>query len=92
MALAQITVDQVLHGYQNGHSLLEASRRITPESERTMLTMSDMSGPTMAPGFESYITGYPLPDLQCFALARTWLATDMAAWFRLDTHAVVQGV
>ena len=89
MARAPIVLDQVLHGYQNGHSLLESSRKLSPESERIMLTMSDMSGPTMVPGFEDYITGYPLPELGCYALARTWLASDMKRPGSVWTHTLL---
>jgi hypothetical protein len=42
-----------------------------------MLSLSDMSGRSMVPGFESYITGYRVPDAKFYAFARTWYAPEM---------------
>ena len=54
-----------------------------------MLVLSDMSGPSMAPGFETYFTGYPLPDDGLFALGRTWHAPEMARVGCVWTHTLL---
>jgi hypothetical protein len=72
-----IEIHQALYGYSDGHRLLEASRSWPREIERTLLVLSDMSGPRMLPGFESYLTGYSLPDVGVYAFAKTWYAAEM---------------
>lgn len=84
-----IRVDQVLHGYANGHQQLAQSRMLSRASERAMLSFSDMSGPAMARGFESYLTGYPLPADGFYALARTWYATEMPRPGCVWTHTLL---
>jgi hypothetical protein len=83
-----IEIQQTLHGYSDGHRLLEASRALPRKTERTVLIVSDMSGPTMLRGFESYLTGYPLPDASLYALARTWYAAEMTRPGCVWTHTL----
>lgn len=54
-----------------------------------MLVQSDASGPGFEPGFESYLTGYPLPELRGFVLARTWHAPEMRRPGCVWTHSLV---
>ncbi len=72
-----ITVDQTLHGYSNGHTLLQSSARLSNDAARLMLSLSDMSGPGMRKGFETYLTAYSLPSEQTYVIARTWYASEM---------------
>lgn len=72
-----IAVQQTVHGYRDGHRLLRSSVQLGTDAARTLLVMSDMSGPTMQPGFEEYVTGYPLPGTDFYVLAKTWYASEM---------------
>ena len=56
-----VSIHQAIHGYREGHRLLGSSLSLGADSARAMLVLSDMSGPAMQPGFDKYITGYPLP-------------------------------
>jgi len=80
---------QTLHGYNDGHRLLKASRKLPPGVERFMLVMSDMSGSSMVHGFESYLTGYPLKEIKVYALARTWYAPEMKRPGCVWTHTLL---
>ena len=85
-----IHVDQALHGYRKGHELLATSRRLSREGARTLLELSDLSGPAARTrGFESYITGYPVPGEHLYAIARTWLATDGVRPGSVWTHTLL---
>lgn len=83
-----IQIQQTLHGYADGHRLLESSWTLPREAERVVLVLSDMSGPSMLRGFESYLTGYPLPDAGVYALARTWYAAEMPRPGCVWTHTL----
>ncbi len=82
-------VDQTLHGYNDGHRLLASSVQVPRTTQRVMLAMSDRSGPGRPKGFESYLTGYPLPELRSYAVARTWHATEMPRPGCVWTHTLV---
>ncbi len=71
-----IIIDQTLHGYSQGHHLLATSTQISKKSQRTMLLLSDLSGPEMHSGFSEYLTGYPLEDEEYYAFAKTWYAPE----------------
>ena len=77
MADNPIFLNQVLHGYRDGHTLLASSMNLPPEVKRVMLPISDMSGGRILRGFEEYVTGYPLKQIHCYALAKTWYAPEM---------------
>ena len=61
---------QLLHGYADGHRLLEGSFTLQDDLTRLMLRMSDLSGSSMVAGFEDYITGYPLSSINAYALQK----------------------
>jgi len=84
-----LTIDHALHGYADGHRLLACSTKLSRESQRTALVLSDVSGPTMTPGFETHFTGYPLPDDRLFALGKTWHAPEMARVGCVWTHTLL---
>jgi hypothetical protein len=84
-----LLVNQTLHGYSDGHRLLSGSLELPKELERVMLTMSDMSGPSMVHGFENYITGYPIPQMGMYVIAKTWYASEMTRPGCVWTHSIL---
>lgn len=84
-----IFIDQMLHGYKNGHSLLASSKRLSKRTERLILFLSDLSGPDISPGFETYITGYPLKEDALYAFSRTWYAPEMERPGCVWTHTLL---
>ncbi len=88
-AASEIRIDQSLHGYVDGHRLLASSRKLPNEAERAILILSDMSGPSMVDGFESYLTGYPLPATDAYVLGRTWYAPERGRPGCVWTHSLI---
>src|SRR5579863_6633039 len=84
-----VLLHQLLHGYSDGHRLIESSFRPQDDLTRLMLRMSDISGNGMVPGFEEYLTGYPLPSIDSYALAKTWSAPEMPRPGCVWTHTIV---
>src|SRR3954471_23899161 len=83
------SIHQAIHGYREGHRLLSSSLSLNPDSARAMLVLSDMSGPTMQPGFDEYLTGYPLPGSDLFVFAKTWYASEMQRPGCVWTHSLL---
>ncbi|WP_434301396.1 hypothetical protein [Corallococcus exiguus] len=83
------SIHQVIHGYREGHRLLSSSLPLNADAARTMLILSDMSGPAMQPGFDEYLTGYPLPGTELFVFAKTWYAPEMQRPGCVWTHSLV---
>jgi hypothetical protein len=54
-----------------------------------MLVLSDMSGPSMQPGFDEYLTGYPLAGTDYFVFAKTWYAPEMQRPGCVWTHSLL---
>ena len=69
-------IHQTLHGYEGGHRLLASSTPLPRTVEQLLAVQSDLSGPSRAPGFDSYLTGYPLKEIGVYAFARTWYASE----------------
>jgi hypothetical protein len=84
-----VQVQQVLHGYDRGHRELASSVSLSPDSKHAMLVLSDLSGPRATKGFDSYLTGYPVPGSDLYALARTWLAPEMPRPGCVWTHSLL---
>ncbi|HZZ26781.1 MAG TPA: hypothetical protein VFE46_02140 [Pirellulales bacterium] len=82
-------IQQTLHGYSEGHRLLASSRRLSASSQRTMRTLTDLSGPRLALGFEDYFSGYTLPDDRLFVFSRTWYADDAERPGCVWTHSLL---
>jgi hypothetical protein len=72
-----LQIEQALFGYEDGHRLLACSVEIPPEAERAILPLSDGPDLQVAVPAEGYISGYPLPLGERFALSRTWPAPEM---------------
>ena len=84
-------IHQSLHGYDNGHRLLASSVELPRQAQKTLAILSDLSGPSGVPGFESYLTGYPLSGTDFFALACTWQATKQRRPGCVWTHTLLMG-
>jgi hypothetical protein len=69
---------QLLHGYRGGHGQLSASVKLASRDSELVTRLSDLSG-SLSSGsqIDPYITAYPLPSGEFFAIARTW--PDLAA-------------
>jgi hypothetical protein len=66
-------VHQQVHGYRHGHEMLTSSIRLELDDRETITRLSDLSGSAAgAKMFEPYLTAYPLPSNEYFALAKTW--------------------
>lgn len=74
----RIQIHQLLHGYENGHQQLAGSITLDQVDSKLVLFQSDLSGPTLVHGFETYVSGYPLKSAPYYALARTWYAQEMS--------------
>jgi hypothetical protein len=86
---SMVIMQQTLHGYRNGHRLLSASFPIPTQSKALLLSLSDMSGPSMVSGFEKYLTGYPISELAMYAFATTWYAPEMQRPGCVWTHTIL---
>lgn len=85
----QLSVHQALHGYDDGHRLIAASRDLPAAAQRTVLLLSDWSGSGRVSGFDAYITGYPLPHANAYAFAKTWYAHEMKRPGCVWTHTLL---
>jgi hypothetical protein len=51
--------------------------------------MSDLSGGSVFPGFDEYLTGYPVPALNLYVFAKTWYAAEMPRPGCVWTHSLI---
>lgn len=81
-------INQALFGYSNGHRLLASSIKLSTNSKRLMERLSDLSGNEISQNSDGYYTGCWLSEENCYAICKTWYATEMprpgCAW----THAI----
>jgi hypothetical protein len=82
-------INQLLHGYDRGHRLLAGSVSLGPNADAALLSLTDLAGPVPPSGFTTYLTGYLVPDSEYFAVARTWLATEMKRPGSVWTHTLL---
>jgi hypothetical protein len=87
--MGRLRVHQAIHGYRDGHRLVSSSTPLPIDASRAMLVLSDMSGPSMYPGFEEYMTGYPLAGTNFYVLAKTWYASEMQRPGCVWTHSLL---
>lgn len=85
----RIKVDQTLHGYSEGHRLIEGSVKLQQPDARTMLVLSDASGSGSRIPADGYLTGYPLAEAGKYVLARTWAAPEMSRPGCVWTHSLL---
>lgn len=81
-------IHQALHGYRDGHSLIAASVELPRQVRAEIQRLSDRSGPGEEPGFENYLTAYPVPGMASYAFARTWSAPEMPRPGCVWTHTL----
>ena len=86
---AHLVLEQTLHGYSEGHELLASSSKLPREARRMLLSISDLSGHGFVDGFDGYLTGYPLPTIEKYALGRTWYAPEMSRPGCVWTHTLL---
>lgn len=82
-------INQSLHGYSDGHRLISSSLSLSSADARTMVVMSDLSGPGVKPESSGYLTGYPLEVAGKYVLARTWAAPEMPRPGCVWTHSLI---
>ena len=87
----KLEIQQILHGYSDGHRKLASSCRLPKDAERQILVLSDLSGPGGSDQFDSYLTGYPVESGDYYALARTWPAPEMGRPGCVWTHTLLIG-
>lgn len=85
----RIKVEQTLHGYSEGHRLIEGSLKLPQSDARTMLMLSDASGSGSRIPASGYITGYPLAESGKYVIARTWAAPEMSRPGCVWTHSLL---
>lgn len=88
MIVDEFYVEQTLHGYSNGHRLLQASSKLSEQDSKKMMILSDLSGNEFVNGFERYFTGYNL-DNNHIVLACTWYAEEMKRPGCVWTHSLI---
>ena len=66
-------IQKQVHGYRQGHQLLDSTVTLETRDQDTVSRLSDLAGP-LGPGelFKPYLTGYPLPSGEYYVLARTF--------------------
>ena len=85
----RVLLQQMLHGYSEGHRMLATSTDLPARDAKTVLMMSDASGPAATIGAEGYLTGYPLSESGHYALARTWPAPELPRPGCVWTHTIL---
>lgn len=83
-----LEIDQSLHGYSNGHQLLACSRELSIEENRISVLQSDLSGSNVLPGYEEYISGYPIEEGNIYVFSKTWYANEMPRPGCVWTHSL----
>ncbi|MFC0403112.1 hypothetical protein [Paraburkholderia rhizosphaerae] len=84
-----VRVHQALHGYADGHRQIALSTPLQLRDQKTLLALSDISGPGAQIEEDGYLTGYPLADSGFYALARSWPAPEMPRPGCVWTHTLL---
>lgn len=83
-------IHQLLHGYSEGHKLLAGSvSNIPPKDRKKLAVLSDWDEYTTGRDDDSYITCYPLPESNYYAIAKTWYANEMDRPGCVWTHTLL---
>ena len=68
-------IEQLLYGYDDGHTLLTGSILINSAADSARLAMlSDWSGYRTTDDDDSYLTAFPLVDSPYYVVAKSWYA------------------
>ncbi len=89
MTIAPLIVQQLVHGYRDGHRLLVSSTDLTSADQRAAREMSDLPGSTLRSSFAPYLTRYALPSGRWLAYAKTWQADDLPRSGCVWTHTLL---
>lgn len=84
-----IKIHQALHGYTDGHRELALSAALSARDTKTLLTLSDRSGPGVKIPSGGYLTGYPLAESSLYVVARTWAAPELPRPGCVWTHSLL---
>lgn len=84
-----LIIHQTLHGYSNGHHLLESSILLADDSKRKMDVLSDLSGTDAIDGFDFYYSGYLLESEKLIVFSKTWYAPEMSRPGCVWTHSLL---
>jgi len=88
--VTQIDVHQLLHGYRRGHQLLAGSTRLKHKDADIVARLSDLSGSLSKEAeFRPYLTAYPLPRSDFYALAKTCLDNNALRAGCVVTHTLL---
>lgn len=84
-------IEQVLHGYNEGHKMLASSvSSFSLIDRRKMSVLSDWDEYVPAQGDDSsYLTCYPLTDSKYYVVAKTWYASEMERPGCVWTHSLL---
>ena len=84
-------IEQVLHGYSDGHQLLASSTTALSLSDRRkMALLSDWNEYVSAQEDDSsYMMCYPLPDSPFYVVAKTWYADEKERPGCVWTHSLL---
>ncbi len=84
-------IEQLLHGYDNGHRLLAGSVLLKNSTEMdAVAALSDWSEYVAPVGGESsYVTAYPLQNSGYYVIAKTWYADEMRRPGCVWTHSLL---
>ena len=84
-------IEQLLHGYDNGHRLLAGSVLLKNNTEMdAVAALSDWSEYVAPGGGESsYLTAYPLQESGYYVIAKTWYADEMKRPGCVWTHSLL---
>lgn len=83
-------VHQLLHAYRRGHQLLAGSTRLKSQNADMVARLSDLSGSlTTEAEFRPYVTAYPLPSGDFYAIAKTWLDINAPRAGCVVTHTLL---
>jgi hypothetical protein len=85
----QIRLQQALFGYREGHNLVASSIPFPPRVRHFLATVTDISGPEAAEGFESTHTGLPLAETDYYAFFCTWPAPEMSRPGCVWSHVIL---
>lgn len=84
-------IEQVLHGYSEGHRLLATSVKSLSSSDlRRMTLLSDWNEYVSAQGDDSsYLMCYPLPGSSYYVISKTWYADEKERPGCVWTHSLL---
>src|ERR1700688_4673813 len=84
-----MTIEHCLFGYEDGHRLLASSMLLGSEVTSELTLLSDLAPGAHFGSSDGYWTGIPLPQLQRYALMRTWPAPEMPRPGCVWTHVLL---